>query len=345
MRVPYAAMSDGLVDLRSDTVTQPTPAMRKAMAEAVVGDDVYGEDPTVNELQELYAARVGKPAALFVPTGTMANQIALRILATPGSGVIAGAHQHMVIYEAGAAGLNSATQFLTVDDTNGALAPEDLQRHRKAAYHHYIAPSLVCVENTHLPAGGRPWTLEELRAVNNASGPLPIHMDGARLFNASVASGITPADYAAEVTTVMSCLSKGLAAPVGSLLAGPSDVIAQARIERQRLGGGMRQAGVVAAAGIVALECMVERLADDHTRARRLADAVAERWPDVIDPSSVQTNIVNFHHADTDALIKHCESHGVRLGTIAPGVARFVTHCNVDDDDVARAVKAIATAD
>ncbi len=314
------------------------------MADAVVGDDVYGEDPTVNELQDLYAARVGKPAALFVPTGTMANQIALRLLAGPGTGVIAGARQHMVIYEGGAAGLNSATQFLTVDDTNGALSAAAVQHHRAAVAHHYIAPSLVCVENTHLPAGGRPWTLEELRAVNHAAGPLPIHMDGARLFNAEVATGISAAEYAAEVTTVMSCLSKGLAAPVGSLLAGPADLIAHARTERQRLGGGMRQAGVLAAAGIVALTTMVERLAEDHTRARRLAEAVAERWPGACDAASVQTNIVNFTHDDTDALLAHLASHGVRAGTIAPGVARFVTHCDIDDDDVAQAVTAIRSA-
>lgn len=337
-------MSHGLVDLRSDTVTQPTPAMRKAMAEAVVGDDVYGEDPTVNALQEAYAARVGKPAAIFVPTGTMANQIALRLHATPGTAVIAGARQHIVIYESGAAGMNSGAQFLMVDDSNGALDPENVSRFRASSYHHYISPSLVCVENTHLPAGGRPWTIDELRALSHAAGPLPIHMDGARLFNAEVASGVKAADFAAEVTTVMSCLSKGLAAPVGSVLAGPSDLIAQARIERQRLGGGMRQAGVIAAAGLVALETMVDRLADDHMRARTLADAVAERWPGAIDPSTVLTNIVNFTHADTPALIQHCESNGVRLGTIAPGVARFVTHCDVDDDDISQAVAAIRSA-
>jgi threonine aldolase len=338
-------MSDGLVDLRSDTVTQPTPAMRKAMADAVVGDDVYGEDPTVNRLQELYASMVGKPAALFVPTGTMANQIALRVLAKHATGVIAGARQHMVIYEGGAAGLNSATQFITVDDTGGALAAADVHHYRAAAAHHYLAPSLVCLENTHLPAGGRPWTLDELKAVNNAAGPLPIHMDGARLFNASVATGIAPADYAAQVTTVMSCLSKGLAAPVGSLLAGPADVIASARAERQRLGGGMRQAGVIAAAGIVALEHMVDRLADDHTRARRLADAVAQRWPGSCDPSTVLTNIVNFTHPDPDTLLKQLEEQGVRAGTIAPQVMRFVTHANVDDDDVARTISALSAAE
>jgi threonine aldolase len=337
-------VSEGFVDLRSDTVTQPTPSMRKAMADAVVGDDVYGEDPTVNALQEAYAARVGKPAALFVPTGTMANQLALRLLTTPGTGVIVGARQHMVIYEGGAAGLNSSVQFLMVDDADGALRADDVRHYRSAATHHYIPPSLVCIENTHLPAGGRPWSLDELRAVNNAAGPLPIHMDGARLFNAEVATGIKAADYAAEVTTVMSCLSKGLAAPVGSMLAGPSDVIARARVERQRLGGGMRQAGVIAAAGLIALETMVERLADDHTRAARLATAVAERWPDACDPTTVQTNIVNFTHDDTDALLVHLEAHGVRAGTIAPGIARFVTHVDVDDDGVNRAISAIRSA-
>jgi len=314
------------------------------MADAVVGDDVYGEDPTVNALQEAYAARVGKPAALFVPTGTMANQLALRLLTTPGTGVIVGARQHMVIYEGGAAGLNSSVQFLMVDDTNGALRADDVRHYRSTAAHHYIAPSLVCVENTHLPSGGRPWSLEELRAVNNAAGPLPIHMDGARLFNAEVATGIKAADYAAEVTTVMSCLSKGLAAPVGSMLAGPSDVIARARVERQRLGGGMRQAGVIAAAGLVALESMVERLADDHTRAARLAMAVAERWPDACDPATVQTNIVNFTHDDTDALLAHLEAQGVQAGTIAPGIVRFVTHVDIDDDGVNRAIAAIRSA-
>jgi threonine aldolase len=169
-------------------------------------------------------------------------------------------------------------------------------------------------------------------------------MDGARLFNAEVATGIKAADYAAQVTTVMSCLSKGLAAPVGSLLAGPADVIAQARVERQRMGGGMRQAGILAAAGLVALTDMVDRLADDHTRARKLAEAVAERWPGTLAPESVQTNIVNFTHDNPNELLAHLDSQGVRAGTIAPGVVRFVTHCDVDEDDVARAVTAILSS-
>ncbi len=337
-------MPDGLVDLRSDTVTQPTAAMRRAMADAVVGDDVYGEDPTVNALQDAYAARVGKPAALFVPSGTMANQLALRLLAVPGTGVIAGARQHVVVYEGGAAGLNSGAQFLIVDDGDGALDPADVQYHRAAVAHHYVEPSLVCVENTHMPAGGRPWTLEELKAISNAAGPLPIHMDGARLFHAEVATGTKAADYAAHATTVMSCLSKGLAAPVGSVLAGPADVIARARVERQRLGGGMRQAGILAAAGLIALRDMVDRLVDDHLRARSLAEAVADRWPGTCDPAAVSTNVVNFRHEHTDELLAHLASHGVRAGTIAPNVMRFVTHCDIDNADVDQAVAAIRSA-
>jgi threonine aldolase len=338
-------MADGIIDLRSDTVTRPTPEMRRAMAEAEVGDDVYGEDPTVNRLQEAYAERVGKAAALFVPSGVMANQLALRVLARPGTTVVAGGRQHVVIYEAGAAGRNAGVQFTTVADDDGTLDPADVAWAQEAAEHHHPRPGLVCVENTHMPADGAPWPLAALRAVREAAGPLPVHMDGARLFNAEVASGVPAADYAAEATTVMSCLSKGLCAPVGSVLAGPVGVIEAARVERQRLGGGMRQAGVIAAAGLVALRSMVERLADDHARAARLAQAVAERWPDAgCDPARIRTNIVTWRHPAAEALLAHLASEGVLAGTIAPGVVRLVTHHDVDDEGVARAAKALATA-
>ena len=340
-------MNQRFVDLRSDTVTRPTPAMREAMATAEVGDDVYGEDPTVQALQDEFAAMVGKEAALYVPSGTMGNQLALRLLAPPGSAVIAGARQHIVIYENGAAALNAGVQFHLVDDTDGTVSAADVEWAAAAAAHHYPRPSLVCIENTHLPSGGAPWALtalDQLAAASDAAG-LPIHMDGARLFNAAVATGISLDRLARPATTVMSCLSKGLAAPVGSLLAGPVDLIAEARGARQRMGGGMRQAGVIAAAGLVALRTMVDRLADDHARARRLAEAVAERWPDAgVDPATVQTNIVNFTHPDTPALLAHLEAEGVLAGTIAPGVARFVTHADVDDDGIDRAAKAIASA-
>jgi threonine aldolase len=338
-------MASTLVDLRSDTVTRPTPEMRRAMADAEVGDDVYGEDPTVNALQEAFAARVGKAAALYVPSGTMANQLALRLLAAPGTAVITGARQHVVVYENGAGGRNAGVQFTSVPDDDGTLSPADVAWHVEAAEHHHPRPGLLCVENTHMPADGAPWPLDRLREVVDAAAGLPVHMDGARLFHAEVATGTPASDYTAWVTTVMCCLSKGLAAPVGSLLAGPADVIDAARGERQRLGGGMRQAGIIAAAGLVALRTMIDRLADDHVRARRLAEAVAERWPDAgVDPDRIRTNVVTWRHGAALALVDHLRGEGVLAGTIAPGVVRLVTHCDVDDDGVERAAKAIAAA-
>lgn len=333
-----------LVDLRSDTVTRPTAEMRRAMGVAEVGDDVYGEDPTVNSLQEAFAERVGKEAALFVPSGTMANQLALRLLAPPATTVIAGARQHVVVYENGAAGRNAGIQFHTVADADGSIDPADVAWAVEAARHHYPRPGLVCVENTHMAADGAPWSLERLREVVAAAAGLAVHMDGARLFNAEVAAGIAARTYAEAATTVMCCLSKGLAAPVGSLLAGPADLIAAARDERQRLGGGMRQAGVIAAAGLVALHTMVERLAEDHERARRLAQAVADRWPaSGCDPGRVLTNVVTWHHASPGEVVEHLRGEGVAVGTIAPGILRMVTHLDVDDEGVERATKALVS--
>jgi threonine aldolase len=340
-------VSEGVVDLRSDTVTRPTAEMRRAMADAEVGDDLYGEDPTVNRLEEEFAARVGKEAALYVPSGTMGNQVALRVLARPGTVVVAGRRQHVVLYENGAAARNAGVQFHLVDDTDGTIDPAAVAWAVDGARHHHPRPSLVCVENTHMPADGAPWPLERLRAVGEAAAAagLPLHLDGARLFNAEVASGVAAADLAAPATTVMCCLSKGLCAPVGSLLAGPAAVIDQARIERAVLGGQMRQAGVIAAAGLVALRTMVERLADDHRRARVLAEAVAERWPAAgCDPDHVGTNCVTFRHVDPDGLLDHLRSEGVLAGTIAPATVRLMTHHDVDDGDVRRAAKALATA-
>jgi threonine aldolase len=335
----------GLVDLRSDTVTRPTATMRRAMAAADVGDDDYGEDPTVRALEEAFAQRIGKPAALFVPSGTMANQIAVRILATSGTAVVAGARHHLVAYEYGAAARNAGVQFHTVDDADGMIAPEAVTWARAASAYHQPAVSLVCLENTHMAASGAPWSMERLRAVIAAAGDLPVHLDGARLFNAEVATGIPVSAWAAPATTVMCCLSKGLCAPVGSLLAGSTEVVTRGRLERKRLGGGMRQAGVLAAPGLVALSQMVDGLADDHARAARLADAVAGRWPDSgLDPASVRTNIVTFSHREPDALLAHLEGNGVMAGTIAPNVVRLVTHHDVDDAGIERAVGALASA-
>ncbi|MDQ3680762.1 MAG: beta-eliminating lyase-related protein [Actinomycetota bacterium] len=335
----------GVVDLRSDTVTRPTAEMRRAMADAEVGDDVYGEDPTVSALEEVFAARLGMEASLFVPSGTMANQVALRLLAAPGTSVVAGARQHVVVYENGAGGRNAAVQFHTVADDDGTISPSDVIWALEAADHHYPRPGLVCVENTHMPAHGAPWPIDALRTLRGAAGPLPLHMDGARLFNAEMATGTGAATYAAQATTVMCCLSKGLCAPVGSLLAGPADLMSEARGERRRLGGAMRQAGVIAAAGLVALRTMVERLHEDHRRARRLAEAVAERWPEGgCDPDRVLTNIVTWRHRHSAAVLDHLGSEAVLAGTIAPGVLRLVTHHDVDEEGVERVAKALAGA-
>ncbi len=309
------------------------------MAAAEVGDDGYGEDPTVNELEEVFAARVGKAASVFVPSGTMANQIAVRVLTTPGTMLVAGRRQHVVAYEQGAAALNAGVQINAVDDDDGGtISPGDVVAARAATAYHHAPPSLVCVENTHMAAGGAPLGLEALRALRIAAGPVPIHMDGARLFNAEVATGVSAAEAAAEATTVMCCLSKGLCAPVGSLLAGPAELMEAARLERRRLGGGMRQAGVLAAAGLVSLRSMVERLAQDHVRATRLAEAVAERWPvSGVDPASVRTNIVIARVPVVERVLEHLRGLGVLAGSVAPGMVRLVTHHDIDDDDVERA--------
>jgi len=331
------------VDLRSDTVTRPTPAMRKAMAEAEVGDDGFGDDPTLNRLQRVFAERLGKEAALFLPSGTMANQVAMRVLAPAGTSVIAGRRQHVVTHEGGAFGTNQVAQLHIVDDDDGTIDPAEVAHLVEGAAHRWPAPAVVCVENTHLASGGRPWPRERLDAV--AAVGVPVHLDGARLFNASVATGVSPAAYAASSATVTCCLSKGLGAPLGSLLAGPADLVDRARAERKRLGGGMRQVGIVAAAGLVALDTMVDRLADDHARARALAEAVAERWPDAgCDPKDVETNVVLFRHDDPGALLEWLASCGVAAVTLGPRIVRLVTHADVDDAGLAVAVDALRRA-
>lgn len=338
-------MPSGVVDLRSDTLTLPTAEMRRAMGDAEVGDDGYGEDPTVNSLEAAYAERVGKAAALFVPSGTMANQLALRVLGAHGGTVIAGRQSHVVAFEQGAAARNAGVQLHGVADDAGVLDPGDVSWVLDAARHHQPAPQAVCVENTHMAAGGVPWELDDLRAVRVAARHLPIHMDGARLFNAEVATGTSAAAFAAEATTVMTCLTKGLCAPVGSVLAGPADVIAAARVERFRMGGAMRQAGIVAAAGLVALRTMVERLADDHRRAHRLAEAIAERWPHATPgPEWFRTNIVIFTHPDTVGLLARLAGHGVAAGTVGPRRVRLVTHREIDDSGIERALAALVAS-
>jgi threonine aldolase len=334
----------GAVDLRSDTVTTPTPEMRRAMADAEVGDDAYGEDPTVRGLEALAAGLLGKEAALYVPSGTMANQLALRLLGRPGTEVLCGERSHVYRYEHAAAAGNARVQLRPLPDAGGTLAVDDVDRSVAAQAHHLPPISALTLENTHMPASGRPWRVAEVATLTGHAREhgLAVHCDGARIWNASVAVGASPAELAAGTDTVMFCLSKGLGAPVGSLLCGAGDAIAAAREDRSRLGGGMRQAGVIAAAGVVALEHMVDRLADDHARAFRLATELAERFPGSVDPARVETNIVCVVGAALpDGILDALARRGVLAGTIDVDTVRFVTHKDVDDDDVARALAAI----
>lgn len=332
------------VDLRSDTVTRPTPAMREAMAKAEVGDDGFGEDPTVAALEARYASLVGKEAAVFVPSGVMANQIALRVLTRPGDVVVAGRNQHVVDFEMGAAARNASVQFATLDDDLGVLDVEAVAELLRAESYHRPHVSLVSIENTHMPSGGTPWDLASLAALASVLDGRHLHIDGARLLNAVVATGISAADFAAPATTVMTCLSKGLCAPVGSLLAGSTEVISSARVERKRLGGAMRQAGVLAAAGLVALETMVERLGEDHRRARVIANAVASSLPESnFDPTSCRTNIIAFSHPRAREIVVGLGERGVLGDTLASTRVRLVTHAEISDDDVDYVVDAMSS--
>jgi threonine aldolase len=259
--------------------------------------------------------------------------------------VVAGRRQHVVAYEYGAAARNAGVQFHALADDDGMVDPEEVSAGIAGQSHHQPAVSLVSVENTHMAASGAPWTMSGWQGVVRAADGLPIHLDGARLFNAEAATGISAAEWAAPATTVMCCLSKGLCAPVGSLLAGRADLMAQGRLERKRFGGGMRQAGVLAAPGLLALTQMVDRLPEDHVRARRLAEVVAQRWPDSgLDPAVVLTNIVTFSHPDTEKLLAHLADHGVLAGTIAPNIMRLVTHHDIDDPATERAMQALTSA-
>ncbi len=330
------------VDLRSDTVTTPTPEMRRAMADADVGDDVFGEDPTVNRFQERAAELLGKEAGLYVPSGTMANQVALRALGRPETALVCadGAHVYRVEGESTA---DAGLEIRPLPDDAGALRPVDVE----GALDERPEASLLTIENTYADGNGRPWRVDEigaLAAVASGHG-LPVHCDGARIWNASVALGVPVAELVAPVTTTMFCISKGLGAPVGSVLVGPADVIGAAHSYRRRLGGAMRQAGVIAAAGLVALDTMIERLADDHRHARMFADALAERFPGSVEPGAIETNIV-WAPLDRlpDDLLERLRSEGV-WGLALGDRARFVTHKDVDDADMDRVVKVIHELD
>jgi len=333
------------IDLRSDTVTRPTPAMREAMAGAEVGDDVFGEDPTVNRLQEVVAGLIGSEAALFVPTGTMANQIAIAVHTRHGDEIIVGKGAHNWLYESGAAGALSGVQPCLVGD-DGRFTAADLRAAFKADDHHRPPSRLVCVENTHNMGGGLLWDQAAVGGVLAAAAELGMasHLDGARLWNAAVAAGRPERELAAGFTTVSVCLSKGLGAPVGSLLCGPRALIHRAHRYRKMFGGGMRQAGVLAAAGLYAVEHHRQRLADDHGNARFLAEALAAVPGLSVDLDRVHSNIVMVEVAGEGRaarLVEQAGARGVLFFTVGPTRLRLVTHLDVDRAACGRAVDVI----
>jgi threonine aldolase len=325
-----------MIDLRSDTVTTPTDGMRKAMARAEVGDDVYGEDPTVNRLQEMVAALLGKRFALFVPSGTMANQLAIRCHTQPGQEVVVERTAHIVRYEQGAAGALAGVQLHWVAGERGLLSAEQVEAAIRPRDPHNIPTALICLENTHNAGGGTIYplsTIERIRAVATTHG-IPMHLDGARLMNAVAATTLPPTAYAQHFETVSLCLSKGLGAPVGSLLCSSDQgLMERARRYRRMYGGAMRQAGIVAAAGIYALEHHVSRLKEDHEHARKLA-RLLQQIPSIrIAPQQVDTNIVIFDIDETRRtpaeIVRALREQGVLINAIGGRTYRAVTHLNV----------------
>ena len=324
-----------MIDLRSDTVTQPTPAMRQAMAAAEVGDDVYGEDPSVNRLEREAAAIFGREAAIFVPTGTMGNQIAIRLHTEHGKEVICEARSHILDWEMAMTSAFSGCQARTVAGERGILTWSQIKPAIGAKIYYRAQTGLVCIENTHNMAGGTVTPLPILEEIwaGAREASLPVHLDGARVFNAATALGIGVAELTRGFDTVMFCLSKGLGAPVGSMLVGSREAIDRARIFRKALGGGMRQAGVLAAAGLIALKEMPARLGDDHATARLLAEAIAAEPNAEIDLDAVQTNIVIFtlrNNGDAAAFCAALKQKRVLASAIGPHSVRFVTHYDVD---------------
>lgn len=334
-------------DFRSDTVTRPSPAMREAMATAEVGDDVLDGDPTVRRLEERAAAWLGMERALFVPSGTQANQVALGAWCRPGDEVILEADAHMIRFEAGAMAALHGAQSCGLPGRRGALDPEAVRASLRPADGHSPRTGLVCVEQTHMLAGGVVLPPENLRAVHAVArgAGVPVHMDGARLANAVAATGRPAAELTACADSVALCFSKGLGAPVGSVVAGPADFIQRAHGVRKRLGGWMRQAGVLAAPALLALEQNVERLADDHALARELA-AVADRFAALAcPPDEVPTNIVQVRILDPEldgpGLAQRLKDEGVLVLSLVPRSVRFVTHLDVGPEDVERLERAL----
>ena len=337
-----------MIDLRSDTATKPTEAMRAAIASAEVGDEQLREDPTVNELQRRAAELLGQEAALFVPTATMANQIALQVLTRPGTQLVAEERTHILVYEAGGPAVHSGLVMRGLPGIAGRITPEQIREVASTA-DELQRPGILVLEQTHRSAGGRVWPLEELRAAADTARELEMafHLDGARLLNAAVASGIPAADYGRLADTVQICFSKGLGCPLGAVLAGSKDRIEAAWQGKFLFGGAMRQAGIVAAAALYALDHHVERLAEDHARAQALADGLAAAGLPV-DPDATETNFVALDVASvgttTAAARERIAEQGVLAGTLRPGVVRLATYLGIEDEDIERAVEAIPRA-
>jgi threonine aldolase len=329
-----------VIDLRSDTLTKPTAAMRRAMADAEVGDDVYAEDPTVAHLQERVAAMFGKETALFTPTGSMANLLAVAALVGPGQEVLCESRAHIVRAELGAHGALTGITTRTWSHPDGQVdlaAIQDMYAPDMGPF--FVRTTAVSVENTHNFAGGSVLPIDELRALRSWADSVgcAIHLDGARIWNAHVATGVPLAEYGAIADTVSVCLSKGLGAPIGSLVIGPADAIDEARIRRKRMGGGMRQVGILAAAGAYALDNHVDRMAEDHEHARLIAEACG------VDPATVPTNIVVVDVPSAPAVVAAAAEQGVRIGAVGPQRVRLLTHLDITRADAEQAAKVLGS--
>jgi len=334
------------IDLRSDTVTKPTSSMRKVMAGAEVGDDVFGEDPTVNALQEKVANLLGKETAIFVPSGTMANQLAIKSHTQPGDEVIIEGTSHPYNFEGGAGAALSGVQFYCLKGIRGILDASQIEEAIRSEDHHLPITRLICLENTHNRGGGSIYPIEKMVEIYESakSRGLLVHLDGARLWNASVATGIKPHEYARWADSVSVCLSKGLGAPIGSLVAGSKTFIDRVHRFRKMFGGGMRQVGIIAAAGIYALDHHLERLKEDHQNAKRLALGLEELKGVSIDPEHVETNIIIFSIADPGMtalrMAEAMKRNGVLIHPIGKKQIRLVTHLDVSSEDIETALKA-----
>ena len=337
-----------IVELRSDTFTRPTREMLQAMADAELGDDVWGEDPTAISLQEHCAELFGKEAGLFVPSGTMGNEVSLKTLTNPGDDVIVESRSHVVLYEHGAPSIISGVLLRLIETTDGRLPPDQVADMIASANEHTARPSLVWQENTHNYRGGRIIPLDHIRAVSRAAhgGGARVFLDGARIFNASVATGTPVRDFAAEVDALSFCFSKGLGAPVGSMILGTADMIEKARTVRQMLGGGMRQVGLLCAAARVAVDTMVDRLAVDHDHAQLLARGFADARPGSVDPSAVDTNMVyvDVPEGETERIVRSMWDDGVRVAALGPTRIRAVTSKEVDRAGIDHAIASFARA-